>query len=106
MTVLTKALATVAVGTTMLLAAGCGGNDNDLVGASTAPSSARSSSESLLLSSQEFPNRALRVELPKESVVAGFGNATGTTDNRNIQGPVTVTPAECVGAQQARSRSS
>ncbi|MEC3953944.1 hypothetical protein VMT65_12985 [Nocardia sp. CDC153] len=105
MTTWTTVRATAALATLTLLATGCGGNDggNDkqAAGTSTATaSSARTSSDHLLLSSNEFPTGALKIELPKESVVAGFGNSTGAPDNKNTPGPVTVTPAECVGAQQ------
>lgn len=102
MTTWTVVRATAALATVTLLATGCGGNDKQDKQAAETPTttSARTSGEHLLLSSNEFPTGALKIELPKDSVVASFGNSTGAPDNKNAQGPVTVTPAECVGAQQ------
>ncbi|MVU77261.1 hypothetical protein GPX89_08380 [Nocardia sp. ET3-3] len=105
MTTWTKVRATAALATLMVLATGCGGNDKQdnhaaETSMTTTTTTMRTSSDHLLLSSNEFPTGALKIELPKESVVTGFGNSTGASDNKNAQGPVTVTPAECLGAQQ------
>ncbi|SUE30386.1 Uncharacterised protein [Nocardia farcinica] len=84
----TRLLAGLAAGA--LLLAGCGGNDE------TTPSSAPPSTprDQLLLSIDEFPEGAEKVDLPQDRLQDAVADMTGMQQNS------TVTPAECGQTQQ------
>ncbi|RBO86621.1 hypothetical protein DFR74_113164 [Nocardia puris] len=82
-----RVVAGIAAG--VLLVAGCGGNDEK--SASSAPP--QTPRDQLLLTADEFPGDAKKVDLPKERLEAAAADLTGAQQNS------TITPEECATTQ-------
>ncbi|MCU1648060.1 MAG: Uncharacterized protein JWN03_8335 [Nocardia sp.] len=105
MTIATKLCgATALVSAGLLLSSGCAvtGTSDAAPSASTTSAHATTTAraDQLLLNSAEFPSGSSMLGVSEKSVVSGFSNASGTSNNNGVQGPLTVNPAECASAQQ------
>lgn len=97
----TKHWGTAAAVSAVLLTLGCSGGSSEgsVTDTLSATPSSLASNDKLLLSSNEFPSGTIKVELTQEAVAAGFSNATGIS-NYKVDGPITVTPAQCEHVQE------